>query len=283
MTASTAKPKTSAPVQAQTPLKPVEPPVAAPKSEATTAPKVDSEEEKPSPKPTKSSVTAAKVEAPKKIVSNTTESTSKPITTTTPASPAAPTKTDRAFDTVAKGARAYTGFRRFHRGSSALIGVLAPQWDIGDWQDGDEDFSDDDDDDDGDEEKYDSDDNDNETDEKHGHAQDSNAEMNSAAKDLANSTASNIASTNAQRPRVITEEKPSASAKDGTPEAVKSPVITEKEVPASDLEKSSAEKPAVVEGKSLEKRYKDWSRYIIWVIMILFPFLFMSKWTPISI
>jgi hypothetical protein len=275
LTAPTAKPKPSAAVETQTPAKNSEQSAPSQATQASiAAPNLVSKEEKPKPEATTPAITA-KAEASKEVASNTTESTPRP---STPASPNPPSKIDRTFNTVAHGARLYRGLHRIHRGTSRLISVLAPQWDIDDWQDGDEDFSDNDDDDEEDDERYDSDDNEN--DEKHdADSEDTRGERNAAAKGVATSTATNIASLNPPRSRAeISEKKTESTANTSPPTSDKTPVITEKEVPAGDIEKSSSENPAAVEGKNLERRYKDWSRYIIWAIMIMFPFLFMGEW-----
>jgi hypothetical protein len=136
--------------------------------------------------------------------------------------------TDRTLNTIAHGARLYRGLHKIHKGSSRLVSVLAPQWDIDDWKEGDEDFDDDDEDE--DEEKYESDD------------------------DVSKPTTTETSSKNE-----------------------KTIVVSKKEVSGSDSEDGSAQKSVVAEvaGRSLVKRYKDWSRYVIWAIMIMFPLLFM--------
>lgn len=266
------KPTAPAAVNIQSPAKSSESSVPAQKTEISSpvlqdTPQKQNLESKPTSTP---ATETAKVVAPENITSNTTENTSKP---STQAAPAPLSKTDSALNTAAHGARLYTGLRRLHRGSSKLISVLAPQWDIDDWQDGDEDFSDDEDGDDDDgeaEEKYDSDDDE----------EQNSGDMHAAAKDMTNSAATNIASLNTPRPQPrteISEKKAEANAKNIPSMPEKSPVICEKEIPAGDAEKLSPEKTSAVGEKSLHKRYKDWSRYIIWAIMILFPLLFMSK------
>jgi hypothetical protein len=179
-----------------------------------------------------------------------------------------------------------------HRGSSHLVKVLAPQWDIGDWEDGDEDFSDDDDDDQDEDEGNDSDDNTDNVDEKNdsdndvekqmgdnnqGH-QTPNLDEKSAMKGIATAGSRNIATLKTPKPQSElaskkTEPLPkSTSSKTAT-------VINEKEVSPNDSEQGSVQKPVepAAGGRNLKIRYKDWSRYIIWGIMILFPLLFMSK------
>jgi hypothetical protein len=208
-------------------------------------------------------------EASKPVVSEKSPDLTKPTEAITAS------KSDRALHTAAKGARLYRGLHRLHRGSSRLISVLAPQWDINDIEDGDEEVSDYSDDDDEDEEKYDSDD---EKDREVHQEGVSNVIGQADSKGIANATVANIGTLKTPKAQADTVEKAAKITTDKEHQAKKATIISEKEVSRSDLEKSSLEKPvdAAMEGRDLKKRYTDWSRYVIWFIIILFPLLFIG-------
>lgn len=217
------------------------------------------------------------------VTTSTTETSAEKISDKTsqdspkPTEPSVPSKTDRALDSAVKGARLYRGLHRLHRGSSRLISVLAPEWDINDWQEGDEEISDDDDDD--YEEEYDSDDeNDRDASESRGMT---NTDVNAASKEIGTAAAANVATlkTPRQQSDIVDSKAVDKPIDIKNAEKVKLPIVNEKELPASDPGKDSLEKPAdaATEGRSLHQHYKDWSRYIIYAIMMLFPLLFMSS------
>lgn len=212
----------------------------------------------------------------------------------TPTEPIVTSKTDRALDSATRGARIYRGLRMLHRGSSRLVGVLAPEWDIDGLEDGDEEISDDDDDDDEDEERYDSDE-DNNDDNGNNEKNDKDDKDNqrgsssllgmgkSESQGIANAAVSNIGTLKTPRvqPAAI-NPKPATIAKKGN-QSDKAAVLSEREIIESDLEKGSLEKPsanAATEGRNLTRNYKDWSRYVIWGIIIIFPLLFIGTYFP---
>ncbi|KUJ11328.1 uncharacterized protein LY89DRAFT_242512 [Mollisia scopiformis] len=275
LTAAPAKPEPSS-AELPKPTQNVETPDSTPKSTSATSKTPTPETKKADEGEKSSSEGVEKMSAPQKAPDSEKVSTTpsqdpaeSKAPVPAPAGQSPLSKTDRTLNTVAHGARLYKGLHRLHRGSSRLVSVLAPQWDIDDWQEGDEDFSDDDDDDnDEDEEKYESDD---EQDTKHEAA---SSELSSATKGLAHSTASNIPTMNTPRSQIEISEKKSEPAA-ALPQPKKTAVVNEKEVSGSDLDNGSLEKSGPEGGKNLQKKYKDWSRYIIWAIMILFPLLFM--------
>lgn len=185
-----------------------------------------------------------------------------------------------------------------HRGSSRLVSVLAPEWDIDGLENGDEEISDDDDDDDDDEdeERYDSDDDDNNTDDKNGENNKDDRETRegssnlmdmgkSGSKGIANAAVSNIGTVKTPRaqPAAIKPAPVIITSKEYQSEKVA--VLNEKEIVGSDLEKGSLEKPPAdsgAEGRNLTRNYKDWSRYIIWGIIIVFPLLFVGMHLPVN-
>ena len=185
-------------------------------------------------------------------------------------------KADSALITAAKGARLYRGFHRLHRGSSRLINAIASEWDINDIEDDDEELSDDSDDDD-DEEKYDSDD-DMDVDVHQEGA--SNVIGQTESKANSNSIVTNIATLRTPGAQADTIEKPAKDKVDKEPESEKTTIISEKEVSGIDTEEGSLEKPvdAATEGRDLKRRYTDWSRYVVWAMIILFPLLFTGTW-----
>lgn len=217
-------------------------------------------------------VTPLKKEIPAEKISNkASQESSKPT------EPSAPLATDQALNTAAKGARFYRGLHQLHKGSSRLISILAPELDIGDLKDGDEEISDDDDDD--DDEQYESDDEKNGA--AHGSQGTASTNANAASKEIATTAAANMKTSKAtkQLPSSVEEMAAKKSIDNNTSDKAKSPVVvSERELSFSDLEKCSFEKPvdAATEDKSLRKHYKDWSRYIIYAIMMLFPLLFMG-------
>jgi hypothetical protein len=191
-------------------------------------------------------------------------------------------KTGRTLGTVTTGARLYKGLHRLHRGSSRLIGVLAPEWDINDIEEDDEEISDYSDGDEENEEEYDSD---NDSDRESHYKAVSNDVGQTGSKEFANAAVANIG--------VLTTLSVQVNARETAPKVTtgketqpkKATITRKREISEIDPEVASPEQPvnAATEGRDLKKRYTDWSRYVIWTIILLFPLLFIGTYLNLLI
>jgi hypothetical protein len=185
---------------------------------------------------------------------------------------------------VASGGRMYRGLSKFRHASPGLVATLVPGWDIDDEQPGDEEIDHDDSDPDSESDS----DNDDRRGDPHQNGSNNANKSHEGEHRTNDRTGKRVGAAGAAELAPTTPKTPGAqpnatapnskNATNENPYEEKDTITNEKEILDNDLESGASLEPIPSEmgAKSLKKRYKDWSQYIVWSIMISFPILFIG-------
>ena len=203
------------------------------------------------------------------------------------------TVSEKQIDAAASGIRLLGGFYRPKKSSARVVGGFAPDWDIGDLEDDDETLSDDEDDNASDNELYDTDndtgnDHTNESDNDNSNEADLSRQDNAehgAGKEALKSTShviskaipANMSTSTASMSQRQASERKLTGATSRPTKAKPDFTVSEEAISGNGCDDKKAIGQNSTSARNLKQRYNDWSRYMIWAIVILLPVLFISR------